>query len=82
MEANVVINDKEVKPSSSVRILGVRIDSTLKWQAQLKAVDAYAMRMLTALKLITGSTWGTSTTAALRVYTTMVRPAVRYGVNT
>jgi hypothetical protein len=81
MEASVAINDKEIKPSSSVRILGVRIDSALKWQAQLKAVDAHATRMLTALKSITASTWGTSATAALRVYTTMVRPAVTYGAS-
>ena len=81
MEASVIINDKEIKPSSSIRILGIKIDSTLKWQAQLKAVDSQAMRMLTALKSITGSTWGISTIAALRVYTAIVKPAITYGAN-
>jgi hypothetical protein len=82
IEASVVINDKKIKPSSNVRILGVRVDLTLKWQAQLKSVDAHAMRMLIVLKLIIGLTWGISTAAALRVYTTIVRPAIIYGVNT
>ena len=81
MEASVIINDKEIKPSSSIRILGIKIDSTLKWQAQLKAVDSQAMRMLTALKSITGSTWGILTIAALRVYTAIVKPAITYGAN-
>jgi hypothetical protein len=37
--------------------------------------------MLTALKLIIGSTWGTLMTAALRVYTSMIKPAITYGAN-
>jgi hypothetical protein len=31
IKASVAINDKEVKSSFNVRILGVKIDLTLKW---------------------------------------------------
>jgi hypothetical protein len=37
--------------------------------------------MLTALKSITGLTWGTSMTAALRVYTSIIKPAITYEAN-
>jgi hypothetical protein len=80
--ASVTINGKEIKPSSNIRILGIRIDPALKWQSQLNAIEAHTTNMLIALKSITGSTWGMSTAAALRVYTSMVRPAITFGANT
>jgi hypothetical protein len=57
------------------------LDPALRWGAHLRAVEAKAVHQVNALKSLTGSTWGMSTEAALRVYTGAVRPAVIYGSN-
>jgi hypothetical protein len=48
-EASVKIKVKEVRPAQNIRILGVRVDSVLKWKAQLRVIEAHAMRMLSVL---------------------------------
>jgi hypothetical protein len=55
-EAGVKIGIKDVRPAQDIRILGVRVDSALKWKAQLRAIEAHIIRMLSALQSITGST--------------------------
>ncbi len=69
-------------PAADIRILGVRLDTALKWGAQLKAIEKQSTRTLNALKSITGSTWGMSVGPARQVYTAMARSAVTYGANT
>ena len=56
METDIKIGTKEVRPAQDIRILGVRVDSALKWKAQLRAVETHAMHTLSALQSITGST--------------------------
>jgi hypothetical protein len=80
-EASVKIGVKEVRPAQNIRILGVRVDSALKWKAQLRAIEAHAMRMLSALQSITGSTWGYGTSASRLIYVAMIRPAMVYGAS-
>jgi hypothetical protein len=54
----VKIGPKEVCPAQDIRILGVRVDSALKWKAKLRAVEVHTIRMLSALQLITGHHMG------------------------
>ena len=81
MAASVKFADTEVKPVREVRILGVKADSQLRWQCQIRAVEAHAARLLGALRSLTGSTWGTSQHTGLKIYLTMIRPALLYGGN-
>ena len=55
MSAEVKLEGQSV---GDIRILGVRLDSTLRWQAHIRAVEAKAVHMVNALRTITGSTWG------------------------
>jgi exonuclease III len=82
MSAKIKIAGTEIAPSKEVKILGVRADAQLKWQAQIRAVEAQAARLLSAAQALTGSIWGASQDATLKVYKTMVRPALTYGGNT
>jgi hypothetical protein len=81
MKAKVKITGQEIEPAADIKILGVRLDTALKWGAQLKAIETQAARTLNALKSITGSTWGMSTGPALQIYTAMARSAITYGAN-
>lgn len=56
METDIKIGTKEVRQAQDVRILGVRVDSDLKWEAQLRAVETHAIHTLSALQSITGFT--------------------------
>jgi hypothetical protein len=48
-ETGVKIGIKDVRPAQDIRILEIRVDSALKWKAQLRAIEAHIMRMLSAL---------------------------------
>ena len=81
MKASIKIGTKEVHPAQDIRILGVRVDSALKWKAQLRTVETHAIRMLSALQSITGSTMGYGTCASRLIYISMIRPAMLYGAS-
>ena len=56
MSAEVRLEGQSVGPKTDIRILSVRLDSALRWQAHMRAVEAKAVHMVNALCTITGST--------------------------
>ena len=56
MSAEVKSEGQRVGPKIDIRILDVRLDSALRWQAYLRAVEAKTVYMGNALRTITGST--------------------------
>jgi len=56
MSAEVRLEGQSVGPKIDIRILSVRLDSALKWQAYIRAVEAKAVYIVNALRTITGST--------------------------
>jgi len=81
MSAEVRLEGQSVGPKTDIRILGVRLDSALRWQAHMRAVEAKAVHLVNALRTITGSTWGCSLEAGKQVYETAVRPAITYAAS-
>ena len=81
MSAEVRLEGQSVGPKTDIRILGVRLDSALRWQAHMRSVEAKAVHMVNALRTITGSTWGCSLEAGKQVYETAVRPAITYAAS-
>jgi ribonuclease HI len=79
---NIAATNTKVEPKTDVRVLGVQLDPALRWKPHLRAVEARAVHRLNALKTLTGSTWGASLEAGLRVYTAAVRPAILFGCST
>jgi ribonuclease HI len=82
MKASLNIANTELEPSTEVRVLGVILDPALRWNPQIRAVEAKAASQIKALRSITGSTWGSSMTEMQRVYATVVRPSLTFGCNT
>ena len=72
---------QSVGPKTDIRILSVRLGSTLRWQAHMRAVEAKAVHIVNALYTITGSTWGCSLEAGKQVYETAVRLAIIYAAS-
>ena len=68
-----------MEASENVRVLGVQLDSKLRWQPHIKLLQAKLMARTTAIQSISGSTWGMPVHAARRVYTGVSRPAITHG---
>lgn len=81
MRAGLNLEGQEICPKEDVRILGVQMDTTLRWQPHLRAIEAKSVHLVNALRTITGSTWGASLDAGKQVYQTVVRPAITYGAS-
>ena len=79
LEALVQIQGRTITPSPTVRILGVQLDSRLRWQAHFKEVRKKMETQMYALSRTTASTWGASTEKARHIYLAVVRPALSYG---
>jgi len=81
LEASLNLGEHTVEPETDIRILGVQLDTTLRWQPHLRAVEAQVTHHVNALKAITGSTWGAPMETARKAYCTTVRPAIIFGCN-
>ena len=79
MEANLQIDQINITPKLDIRVLGVQIDSKLKWGPHIKKIQDKMTRQTMALTKICASTWGASMLRARHVYTAVVRPAMTYG---
>ena len=56
MSAKVKLEGQRVGPKTDIRILGVRLDSALRWQAHLRAVEAKIVYIGNTLHIIIEST--------------------------
>jgi hypothetical protein len=81
MKAGLKLEEQEIGPKSNVRILEVQLDSILRWQPHLQAVEAKSVHLVNSLRTITGSTWGCSLETGREIYKTAVRPAITYGAS-
>jgi hypothetical protein len=79
LNASLDLGEHTVQPESDIRVLGVRLDTALRWRPHLRAVEAQATHHVNALKAISGSTWGASLEAGCKAYCATVRPAITYG---
>jgi hypothetical protein len=66
-------------PKRHIRVLGVQIDTKLKWGPHMAKIQERAASQLIATSRITSSTWGASFTKAKLIYSTVVKPALLYG---
>ena len=82
LEASVRLGGTEKQPSPDVRVLGVWLDTKLRWSAHFREVQRKASAQTGALTRITASTWGASFCRARQVYSAVVRPALVYGAGT
>ena len=80
MAAGVSLEGITKAPQPTLRILGIALDSKLRWGPHVKHMAERATQQSRALSAITGSTWGATVDKARLVYNTVVRPVITYGV--
>ena len=79
MAADLQIQDHVVSPRPVIRVLGVQIDSKLRWGPQIRFIQAKMARQNLALSRVAASTWGATFPKARQVFSAMIRPAITYG---
>jgi Reverse transcriptase (RNA-dependent DNA polymerase) len=79
LKAAPVLDGLRINTKGHIRILGVQVDTKLKWRPHLAHVKEKAASLLLATSRITSSTWGAGLTKAKILYDTVVTPALLYG---
>jgi hypothetical protein len=68
IQALVTLAETTVHPKPSVKILGVILDSKLRWKAHEQAVKQKMTTQMLALSCTTASTWGATMLKARHIY--------------
>jgi len=79
MAATLQLGDIEQAPVDEVRVLGVQLDTKLRWGRHINKVRGRMAQQSRALSAIATSTWGASFSKARLVFNAVVRPAMTYG---
>lgn len=75
----VHFNSQEVPTETAIRVLGVQVDSKLRWKGHVQQVVQKGNMAFEALSRLTASTWGPSMKRSRLLYTAVARPAMLYG---
>jgi hypothetical protein len=67
------------KLSPTAHYLGIVLDQQLRWWQHIQYIKGKAASTLQALRLLTGSTWGSGLVALQQAYTVVVVPQILYG---
>ena len=76
--AKVGITGFHGEPVESLRVLGVWVDSKLRWSTHIAQAAQKGLAQYEALSRLAASTWGLTFARARLLYTAVVRPTVAY----
>src|SRR5437016_10898224 len=79
MAASLRLEQCNVDPKTQIRVLGIELDTKLRWGPHVRKVQQKIIKQSMALHCIIASTWGAMFKRAKLVYTTVVRSAMTYG---
>jgi len=81
MRATIRIGEAEKVATDHVRVLGVQVDSKLKWGPHIARIEKKFATQSFAISRISTSTWGASFKMARLVYSSVVRPAITFSAS-
>jgi hypothetical protein len=82
LTASVNLEGITQEPKASVRVLGVWLDTKLKWGPHYKQIQHKMTTQTQALSRVAAATWGATFQNARQLYTAIIRPAITYGAGT
>lgn len=79
LQASAHFNGVQKEPAQEVKVLGVWLDSKLRWTSHARKLTQKAERQIGAIVRISASTWGAAFVRARQIYSSVVRPLLAYG---
>ncbi|KHJ30010.1 hypothetical protein EV44_g4183 [Erysiphe necator] len=79
LKEKIELEDITINPRSEIKVLGVLVDSRLRWGPQLANAAQKGEVAFNAQSRITSSVWGPSVRSSRLLYTAIVRPTMLYG---
>jgi len=76
---DIHVNNIRLRPTNTVKYLGVIFDRHLTWRAHLQQISTKAYKRLNMLRKLTGTTWGLNATTVLNTYKVFLRPILTFG---
>lgn len=73
------VQQTHIRPSHTVKYLGITFDHHLTWNPYLKQLTLKAYNRLNLLKRLTGTTWGMAPSTIINTYKAFLRPVLTYG---
>ena len=78
MEVSLDFNEVKIDPSPSIRVLGLHVDTKLRWGPYIAQLTARAVGQKRALECLAGSTWGATFAKCRTVYSMVIRPMLTF----
>ena len=78
IEVSLDFNEVKIDPSPSIRVLGLHVDTKLRWGPHIAQLTARAVGQKRALECLAGSTWGAIFAKCRTVYSMVIRPILTF----
>ena len=76
---NLRFQGRKLELDETPKYLGLKLDRRLTWKTHLEEAQAKAMRRLSIMKKLAGTTWGAVPKVLKTIYTGAIRPVMEYG---
>lgn len=76
---DIKINNEKITFVDNVKMLGITLDKRLTWKSHIKTIIDSCAQCLNIVRLLSGSTFGSSKRALLSVYRGLIRSRIDYG---
>ncbi|EED22644.1 reverse transcriptase, putative [Talaromyces stipitatus ATCC 10500] len=82
LDIPLIIKGVEIKPTDSIKYLGVYLDTHLTGEVHVQEMRKKAAKLVVGLSSIAGSTWGTPLVHLRKIYTAVLQPQIMYACST
>jgi len=76
----IKINGKLIETVKSVKFLGLTFDQRLTWEKHIGNIVESCKCKINMLRSLTGQHWGTGKRSLLKIYRSLIRPKMEYGI--
>jgi len=76
----LIINGSQINTATKAKFLGITFDQELNWNDHINNIVNSCKARINLLRSLSGQHWGAGKHALLRIYRTLIRPRLDYGL--
>ncbi len=81
MKMAINFDNTVIEPEANIRVLGLQVDSKLRWGPHIAQLKAKSTNQGRAIKCLAGSTWGATFQKCRLVYNAVMRPMLTFAAS-